>query len=195
MAQDLHDDLGAGLTEVNMLGSLVGNPLTSAGEKARYLDQLSEVARRLVTSLDEIVWAVNPRNDSAASLASYFASYTQQFLELASVSCGLNIPENLPQCPLNSKFRHNLFLAFKEALNNLARHSGASEARLEIKIEGSELVLALVDNGRGLEGREAGPGADGLRNMRDRIAGLGGRCDVESPASGGTAVRFRVPLP
>ncbi len=100
MAQDLHDDLGAGLTEVNMLGSLARNPTTPAEEKGRYLNQLAEVARRLVTSLDEIVWAVDPRKDSVVSLASYFASYAQQFLELASVSCGLDIAENLPRCPL-----------------------------------------------------------------------------------------------
>jgi signal transduction histidine kinase len=195
MAQDLHDDLGAGLTEVNMLGSLVRSATTTADEKSRYLDQLAQVARRLVTSLDEIVWAVNPRKDSVASLASYFASYAQQFLELASVSCGLDIAENLPRCPLNSKFRHSLFLAFKEALNNIARHAGASEARLQIKVEGDQLVLALTDNGRGLDASEPGPGADGLLNMRQRISALGGQCDVNSLGQTGTMVLFRVPVP
>ena len=195
MAQDLHDDLGAGLTEVNMLGSLARSPATTADEKSRYLDQLTGVARRLVTSLDEIVWAVNPRNDSVASLASYFASYAQQFLELASVSCGLDIAEDLPRFPINSKFRHMVFLAFKEALSNIARHAAASEARLQIRVEGQELVLALTDNGRGLGAREPGPGADGLLNMRERIKALGGRCDIRSEGKSGTTVQFRVPVP
>ena len=195
MAQDLHDDLGAGLTEVNMLGSLARSSTTTADEKNKYLDQLTGVARRLVTSLDEIVWAVNPRNDSLASLASYFASYAQQFLELAAVNCGLDIAENLPRCPLNSKFRHALLLAFKEALNNIARHAGASEARLQIRVEGEDLVLAVTDNGRGLTAREPGPGADGLSNMRERITALGGRCDIQSEGQIGTTVQFRVPVP
>ena len=195
MAQDLHDDLGAGLTEVNMLGSLARSSTTTADEKNKYLDQLTGVARRLVTSLDEIVWAVNPRNDSVASLASYFASYAQQFLELAAVNCGLDIAENLPRCPLNSKFRHALLLAFKEALNNIARHAGASEARLQIRVEGEDLVLAVTDNGRGLTAREPGPGADGLSNMRERITALGGRCDIQSEGQIGTTVQFRVPVP
>ena len=195
MAQDLHDDLGAGLTEVNMLGSLARSSATTAEEKSRYLDQLTGVARRLVTSLDEIVWAVNPRNDSLASLASYFASYGQQFLELASVSCGLDIAENLPRCPLNSKFRHAVFLAFKEALNNIVRHAGASEANLLIRVEREELVLALTDNGRGLGTREPGPGADGLSNMAERIRALGGRCDIQGAGQIGTTVQFRVPVP
>ena len=97
VAHDLHDDLGAGLTEVNMLTTLVKSPATSAGEKNRYLDDLTETARRMVTSLDEIVWAVNPRNDSIASLASYFGSYAQRLLDLASVSCGLDVTEDLPE--------------------------------------------------------------------------------------------------
>ena len=96
MAHDLHDDLGSGLTEVNMLSSLVKSDATSTQEKQRYLDDLTETARRMVTSLDEIVWAINPRNDTIASLASYFGSYAQRLLDLAGVACGLDIAEELP---------------------------------------------------------------------------------------------------
>ena len=109
VAHDLHDDLGTGLTEVNMLTTLVKSPTTSAEEKDRYLGDLSETARRMVTSLDEIVWAVNPRNDTTASLASYFGSYAQRLLDLASVTCGLDIAEDLPERPLDPKFRQELF--------------------------------------------------------------------------------------
>lgn len=109
VAHDLHDDLGAGLTEVNMLTTLVKSPTTSGEEKQRYLGELSETARRMVTSLDEIVWAVNPRNDTIASLASYFGSYAQRLLDLASVSCGLDIADDLPEYALDPKFRQELF--------------------------------------------------------------------------------------
>ena len=110
VAHDLHDDLGSDLTEVNMLTTLVKSPTTSGEEKQRYLTDLTETARRMVTSLDEIVWAVNPRNDTIASLASYFGSYAQRLLDLASVSCGLDIAQDLPEYPLDPKFRPGAFL-------------------------------------------------------------------------------------
>lgn len=100
VSNDLHDDLGASLTEVNMLTSLIKSPITSAEEKARYIDELNERAQRMVTSLDEIVWALNPRNDKVTSLAVYFCSYARQFLELASVGFGFEVSENLPDEPL-----------------------------------------------------------------------------------------------
>ena len=112
VAHDLHDDLGSGLAEVNILTTLVKSPATSAEEKNRYLDVLTETARHMVASLDEIVWAVNPRNDTIASLASYFGSYAQRLLDLAAVSCGLDVAEDLPDHPLDPKFRQEVFLAF-----------------------------------------------------------------------------------
>ena len=109
LAQDLHDDLGSRLTEVNMLAALVKSPATSGEEKAKYLTELNDTARHMVASLDEIVWAVNPRNDTIASLASYFGAYAQRLLELAAVACGLDIAEDLPDHPLDPKFRQELF--------------------------------------------------------------------------------------
>ena len=118
-----------------MLTSLVKSPATSAEEKARYVDELNETARRMVTSLDEIVWAVNPRNDTIASLASYFGAYAQRLLELASVACGLDVADDLPDYPLDPKFRQELFLAFKEALTNVVRHARANKVWLRMSVQ------------------------------------------------------------
>jgi signal transduction histidine kinase len=195
VAHDLHDDLGAGLTEVNMLSSLVKSQTTSAEEKRRYLDELTETATRMVTSLDEIVWAVNPRNDTIASLASYFASYAQRLLDLASVACGLNVAEELPDYPLDPKFRQELFLAFKEALANVVRHAGATMVWLRISVRDDQLVVEVADTGRGFNANERRAGADGLANMKERLQALGGRCEISSEPGKGTTVRFQAPLP
>jgi signal transduction histidine kinase len=195
VAHDLHDDLGAGLTEVNMLGSLARSPMTSAEEKQRYLDELTRTAERMVTSLDEIVWAVNPRNDTVASLASYFGSYAQRLLDLASVSCGLDMAEDLPDYPLDPKFRQELFLAFKEAVTNVVRHSGATQAWLRISVRDNQLVVEVTDNGRGFDLQARQAGSDGLANMDERLKSLGGNCEIQSGAQKGTTVRFRAPLP
>jgi signal transduction histidine kinase len=195
VAHDLHDELGTGLTRVNILTSLVSRPDTAAEEKSRYLENLEETARDMVTSLDEIVWAVNPRNDTLASLAGYFGAHAQRLLELASVKCGLDVAENLPDIPLDPKFRHEILMAFKEAINNVICHSRASKVMLRIAIQNGRLVLEVSDNGRGIGtgGRETG--ADGLANMRERLNALGGRCEIHSEPDRGTTVRFEAPLP
>jgi signal transduction histidine kinase len=195
VAHDLHDDLGAGLTEVNMLASLVKSSKTSAEEKGRYLDDLTSTAERMVTSLDEIVWAVNPRNDTVASLASYFASYSQRILELATIACGLDVAEDLPDYPLDPKFRQELFLAFKEALTNVVRHSGATMVWLRISVADDALKIELADNGRGFDPGARAAGSDGLTNMQERLVALAGHCEFISRPQQGATVRFRAPLP
>ena len=195
VAHDLHDDLGSGLTEVNMLTTLVKSPTTSPAEKDRYLGDLSETARRMVTSLDEIVWAVNPRNDTIASLASYFGSYAQRLLDLASVSCGLDIAEDLPEHPLDPRFRQELFFAFKEALNNVVRHARATQVWLRISVRAENLLVEVADNGHGLDLTERAAGSDGLANMDERLKSIGGHCEITSDISQGTCVQFSAPLP
>ena len=195
VAHDLHDDLGAGLTEVNMLTTLVKSPTTSGEEKQRYLGELSETARRMVTSLDEIVWAVNPRNDTIASLASYFGSYAQRLLDLASVSCGLDIADDLPEYALDPRFRQELFFAFKEALTKVVRHAAATEVWLRISVRGNCLIVEVSDNGCGFDLNNHHPGDDGLANMKERLKTLRGQCEIKTAPRDGTTVCFRAPLP
>ena len=195
VAHDLHDDLGTGLTEVNMLTSLVKSPTTSATEKERYIDDLSETALRMVNSLDEIVWAVNPRNDTIASLASYCGSYAQRLLDLASISCGLDIAEDLPEQPLEPKVRQEIFFSFKEALNNVVRHAQATQAWLRILVREESLIVEVADNGRGLDPQPGAAGNDGIANMNERMQSIGGTCEILSDVQQGTTVRFRAPLP
>jgi len=195
VAHDLHDDLGSRLTEVNMLTTLVKSPTTSTEEKERYLADLSETARRMVTSLDEIVWAVNPRNDTIASLASYFGSYAQRLLDLASISCGLDIAEDLPEHPLDPKFRQEMFFAFKEALNNVVRHARAKQAWLRISIGDGHLLVEVADDGHGIDITTPTAGSDGIANMNERMRSIHGHCEINSDPRQGTTVKFRAPLP
>lgn len=195
VAHDLHDDLGSRLTEVNMLATLVKSPTTSPAEKNHYLTELMQTAGQMVTSLDEIVWAVNPRNDTIASLASYFGSYAQRLLDLAAIACGLDIAEDLPEQPLDPKFRQELFFAFKEALNNVVRHAAATQVWLRISAPAGSLVVEVADNGRGFAPRPQQAGEDGLVNMKERMKALGGVCEVVSDAQIGTTVQLRAPLP
>jgi signal transduction histidine kinase len=194
VAQDLHDELGAGLTEVSILGSLAKAGAIPTETRERYVDQLTNVARALVTTLDEIVWAVNPHYDSVASLATYYSLFAQRFLNLAGMACRLQVAETIPELALDSRIRHGVFRAFKEALNNVVRHSGATEVQLAIQVSAEQLRVAITDNGRGFETGKAEPGADGLRGMDQRMRDLGGSCRITSQPGRGTTVELRLPL-
>lgn len=194
IAQDLHDDLGASLTEVGLLGALACRPVTPPERMREHLGHITTKAREMVTALDEIVWAVNPKHDSVAALGQYFSEYAQQFLQPTSLRCRIEVADNLPAHPLNSEQRQNLLLAFKEALTNVVRHSQASEVAIQIGLHAGVLEVEVKDNGRGAAQPEATSQADGLLNMRRRLDRIGGQCELRSQPGFGTAVRFRLPL-
>ena len=148
-----------------------------------------------MATLDEIVWAVNPKYDSVASLASYYSLFAQRFLNLAGISCRLQVAETFPDAPLDSRLRHGIFLAFKEALNNAVQHSGATEVRIVMEVKDNCLNISVTDNGRGFDFAAANaPGSDGMANMKQRMLKLGGLCEIKSQAGRGTVVEFQLPL-
>jgi signal transduction histidine kinase len=163
-------------------------------ERERYLDKLTHASRAVVATLDEIVWAVNPKYDSVASLASYYSLFAQRFLNLAGIACRLQVADNFPAAPLDARLRHGLFLAFKEALNNAVRHSGASQVVVEMSFATGQLRIAVTDDGRGFALAECPPGSDGLGSMKARLPKLGGRCEIRSQPGKGTTVEFMLPL-
>ena len=147
----------------------------------------------MVVALDEIVWAMNPQHNSLASLVSYFCLYTDRFLGLANIAWRLEGPPAPSDRVMDSRDRHQLFLAFKEALTNVVRHSGATEVRLSVQAEDGEVRLSIADNGRGLPSGGHTEGMDGVGNMRARVEKLGGRFEMISETGQGTTVRFCVP--
>jgi len=193
IAQDLHDELGSGITEIGMLVDRAKSASAPDEKRNQHLDQMGGRAREMVTALDEIVWAMNPMHDSLASLVSYFCLYAERFLGLANVTWRLEGPSGVVDQVMDSRQRHQLFLVFKEALNNVVRHSNASEVRLGIRMEQGELLFSIADNGRGLPSQTCSGDMDGLSNMRTRIEKLGGRFEINGEPGKGTRLRFRVP--
>jgi signal transduction histidine kinase len=155
---------------------------------------MGDKARQMVATLDEIVWAMNPTHDSLASMVSYFSLYAERFLGLANIAWRLEGPFKPDDHAVDSRHRHQLFLAFKEALTNVVRHSGATEVRLNIQVEQGRIRLTIADNGRGWVEAGQSEGMDGVANMRTRLEKLGGRFEVNSKADEGTIVRFDLPL-
>jgi signal transduction histidine kinase len=153
--------------------------------------------------MDEVVWAVSPQNDSLEKFVTYTCSFAEEYLQTAKIACRLEVPEILPEVILTADVRHNLFLVVKEALNNVVKHAGASEARIQIAVESKELILTIEDNGKGFlqDGAQngdqkiaAGCQRDGLGNMRKRVESIGGRMELDSGPGRGTRVELTITL-
>jgi len=195
IAQDLHDDLGAALTEISLTSDLIQDETLDKGISRGYIREIGGRARELIVAMDEIVWAVNPRNDSTASLSAYCCQYAQHHLKPSGIACRLKIDSALPSISLNTEQRHQVFLAFKEALNNVVRHSKAREMLLIISAPQDEFLIEIQDDGCGFDAGLPAEGADGLHNMPERLARIGGVCIITSRPDQGTRVTLRIPLP
>lgn len=195
IAQDLHDELGSGVTAIGMLAARAQAVSATEGNRREHLGQIGEQTRAMVTALDEIVWATNPAHDSLASLVTYFSLYADRFLALAGVRWTLDDRVGpAADHALDSRCRHQLFLVLKEALTNVVRHAAAKEVRVAVRREQAELVFTVADDGRGFApAAEPAREAHGLANMRGRVEKLGGRFEVASAAGAGTTLTFRVP--
>jgi ligand-binding sensor domain-containing protein/signal transduction histidine kinase len=204
IAKDIHDDLGSTLTRITMLSDPGRDAPEEVSSPAGNLHQIHTIAGELTRSMDEIVWAINPQHDSLDSLVAYLEMFAQDLLGTAAMRCRLDVPLQLPILPLTAEERHNLFLAFKEALHNVVKHSHATEARISAGLAPTAFTLTLEDNGCGFSPAEA-EGAraaesgrnefgNGLTNMRRRLAKIGGYCGIESVPGKGTKVTFVVNL-
>ena len=195
IARDLHDQLGANLTQVALLGEMAEADKDLPAEVVAHARQISQTARDTTHALDEIVWTVNPSNDTLDGLVNYVCKYAQEYLALAGLRYRLEVPSALPAVPISPELRHNVFLAAKEAVNNVVKHAQATSAWLRLRIEVDRFVLEIEDNGRGLPAGHENKGRNGLRNMRKRMEDIGGRFDASPGAEGGTRVRLTAPLP
>jgi len=189
IAQDLHDDLGSGLTEIIQLGDLSCQECRSMDDLQKRLALITQKNRTLVSAVDEIVWMVNPRNDNIPKLAGYCSDYAQEFFAYSAVRCRLDLPGDLPNLLVPAATRHHFFLAFKEALNNVAKHSGAAEVWIRIRFENGWLTVLVEDNGRGFDA-SAPSQRNGLTNMKSRIEEVGGKFVIRSEPGRGTTVEF-----
>jgi signal transduction histidine kinase/ligand-binding sensor domain-containing protein len=202
IARNIHDDLGASLTRISLLTQSAQNQNPALAAK---FEEIYATAHAITRSMDEIVWAVNPKCDDVENLVYYVGNFAQTFLGSAGIRCRLELPKELPAIPLTSQVRHNLFLCCKEALNNVAKHARATEVTITITVSQSTLQITVTDNGRGIAaaGKPAASpakpgytsGGNGLKNMRARMTEMGGDCTISTQFGAGTVVTFTIALP
>ena len=196
IAQDIHDDIGTSLTRITMLSQSVQ---TQMGQPdAGVLERIHDTALEVTHTLDEIVWAVNPRHDTLDSLVNYISRLAQETLADAGIACRIDLPMNLPPWPIKAQARHNLLLAFKEVLNNILKHARATEVHVGLVVREAAFVITVQDNGP-CNGRSAGVaasdralGGNGLENIRRRLAQIGGSCEMHAAPGQGWCVVFTI---
>lgn len=195
IARDIHDELGARLTELALEGEVVQTELPAGSSVRPRLEALCEKARAVSGAMDEVVWMVNSRRDTLRDFANFACKHAQRFLESTPIRCRLNVDADLPDVVFELPVRRSLLLGVKEALNNAAKHSGASELFLHIQRRNQTLIVVVEDNGAGFDLEMADPGRNGLTNMTERMKEVGGRCQITSKPGAGCRVEFQVPIP
>ncbi|MCB1130235.1 MAG: ATP-binding protein [Verrucomicrobiae bacterium] len=193
ISRDLHDDLGASLTALSIQSELAAeNPDDQSLRPS--LDRLSMRAKHVVGTLDEIVWATSPDQDSLRSLVEYLAFFAREFLKVVDVRLKADIIRNAPDIAIGPRRRHNLALATREAINNAVKHGPPETIFLRITLEDGRLLVRIRDDGPGFDASSSSSG-DGLDNLRRRMADSGGDCHIDSEPGTGTTVTLSLPLP
>jgi ligand-binding sensor domain-containing protein/signal transduction histidine kinase len=199
IATDLHDDIGANLTKIAILSEVAQQQLgensavNASNGTNNLLGSVAEIARESVSAMGDIVWAINPKKDSLIGLTRRMRQYAEEILERRAVRLEFHAPPVEPDIKLNATIRRNVYLIFKESVNNIVRHSNASAVKISFVLADKELVLRITDNGEGFNAALENEG-NGLFNIMKRAKDCGGRLEIDSVEGGGTKIVLRLKL-
>jgi two-component sensor histidine kinase len=193
IATDLHDDIGSNLSLIAMASEVASRQAHNVDDRmAGWLSLISDTSRETVDSMSDIVWAVNPAKDRLIDLVQRMRRVAEEALTAKNIAFHFSAPDEETDTRLSVDTRREVFMVFKEGINNIAHHSHATKADLSMKLEDRLLVLELADNGRGFDPTSAGEG-NGLASMRRRAQKLRGKLEIDSNPGKGTKIRMTVP--
>jgi signal transduction histidine kinase len=202
IATDLHDDIGSSLTQITVLSEVANQYTRGLGENASQpIARIISISNELVETMSDIVWAINPRKDHLADLLQRMRRFASDVLTARQITFSFITPDGFSDLALGASIRREVFLIFKETINNVVRHSGCSHADVELRIANQRLELTVRDDGQGFEAARLGStempetrGGNGVPNMQKRAKELGGSFEISSSPGQGTLVTLRVSL-
>jgi signal transduction histidine kinase len=194
ISQDMHDDVGASLTRISILSELAKNKPDITDETRQWLSQISDTSRSVMEEMSQIVWALNPKNDTLEGLVAYLRRFANEYLEPTTVKCMFDLPEKLQKKALSVEIRRNVYLVVREALHNVVKHSGATRAGLTLKVEDSKFKISIRDDGKGFDPDKLEFPGNGLINMKKRMNDIGGEIFIRSEPGLGTEIELIVSL-
>jgi ligand-binding sensor domain-containing protein/signal transduction histidine kinase len=192
IATDLHDDIGSSLSQVSVLSEVVHRRVKEDPAVAGTLTTIASLSRDLVDSMNDIVWAINPRRDHLSDLVQRMRRFASDVFTARDIEFTFRAPVRQQDLALGADLRRDVFLIFKEGVNNIVRHSQCTKAAIDFVISDGLLKLTLTDNGRGFDPQVAKEG-NGMYTMNERAKGIGGSLAVVSNMSG-TTITLKVPL-
>ena len=191
IAQDLHDDIGSNLSKISLMSEVV-NKYAENAESKMHMKQIAATARETLSQMSEMVWTVNRKNDSLQNLVIYIRKYAAEYFEHTAISCMIEMPASIPDLEINGEQRRNIFLAVKEACHNIVKHSNATIANIDFTITNNQFVIAISDNGKGMDDKNCNLFGNGMINMKERMKKSGGTFELLNGV--GTSVILTLPL-
>lgn len=196
ISRDMHDDLGADLTNIVILSKIARQTIKPKEQERDAIDRIENAANDVINKMNEIIWALNPSNDTLSNLIAYLHRYLKENLETAQIEFDVIIPSSIPNVHLKAGYRRNIFLVVKESVHNAVKHSYAGLIKIEILLpDRKTLKIIITDNGSGFNVNERTGTGNGLLNMKKRMAEINGVYTIESSIGKGTKVIIEVPLP
>jgi signal transduction histidine kinase len=194
IARDIHDDLGSRMTQLVLHGEVAQSELPSESETRLQIDRICEEARGILSTLDEILWALNPKRDAFRDFTSFICGYAQAFFKPTRIQCLFDVDPAVSPVTLTLPQKRTLLMVIKETLNNIVKHSEATEVVLQVKWQAQKLLVVVTDNGKGFDQASLDPGRSGLVNMSQRMTELGGTCVMTTAPGKGCRTEFSIPL-
>jgi signal transduction histidine kinase len=191
VARDLHDDIGSTLSSINIISKLAMNE--SNGNTHRHLQRIGEHSAKMMESMSDIVWSINPNNDSLEQMMVKMKEFAAEILEPRNITYTFQGEESLNVTALEIQVRKNIFLIFKEAINNAAKYSEATLVTVQLEVKENTLHLLIADNGKGFDMNGVKPG-NGLLNIRERAKVIDASLALRSSPKSGTQFKLEIPI-
>jgi ligand-binding sensor domain-containing protein/two-component sensor histidine kinase len=193
ISSDLHDDIGSRLTNIQILSALSEQQLERPQQASLYLRRIVNEVQTSGEALDDIVWSINSKNDSGEELAARMRRYAADIFEGDHILCSMNVNDNISAIKLTMEKRRDLYLVFKEALNNILKHSQASMVNIDLLARDNKVVMHITDNGKGFDVNQPA-NRNGLKNIKRRIEKWKGKVVIESAVGKGATLHIALPV-
>jgi signal transduction histidine kinase len=193
IARDMHDDVGARLSQLSFMLKSLRSDASLPASARKEVDYITAAASETLGSLDEVVWTVNPRNDQLEALCRHLCSHATRYFAPLGIACQIESEPSWPDRWISAHDRHQVTMAFKEALQNVIKHSGANVVKVTLAMENGFFLIRVSDNGSGLPEYPEKSDRIGLENMKSRLLSIGGKCEIHPTLAGGTEVEMRFP--
>ena len=195
ISEDIHDEIGSGLTKISLMSQRIKMNLENKKEfDPELLQKLTESSKEVVSNLGEIIWTVNPKYDNLPSLLAYIRNYISNFFENTLVECTIDFPIEIPPDIISPDLKHNLFLVIKEALNNVLKHAEATAVTVHSHLDNSIFYFEISDNGKGIDDLKGRQFGNGLLNMKNRMEAVKGKLEIQSAKNVGTKIKLEASL-